>query len=513
MLAIEDDDIIVDAARSSGVSEGEVLEIFRPLVLRHPVTRRTIVDRYRIGELKLTQVRERIALGRAAGSLLRKPAVGDVVVRAVTPLSLEPSPGKPPDAAAVPARSGGASADASATELNALFDSLRGATLAARVLAYERHAAAHPGSRYSRTLLEEAAALRELIAARKAPRGSSGGEGAAPENDLPKALHFVPPDATVDHAPLSVGIELVGAAVGAVLSSRNSGEVAFRAQPMEAAGDGYYVTVIPGDRVLGPEIQYFIEATRPTGEAVPVAGSPGAPMRTRVDRVPQVAPPLAHRSSINVVTDYADYNRLRGNDRVFQTEGTFGMRFHEVGVRALRTGFGVYRGVGGSIDALDRLDLPPRNVGFTYGHVEAEFGLRPALSVVTRAVVGLGDDGTSGGGQLHLRIGSDLSTNLAFGGEVLGGVGLRGITELQLQPLGRFPVLIRSEVTNQPAGVAPSRYTRADPLGTTDIGIRAIVQVGFRPVDSLVLALRGSYQGRTIDHSGPGFGAAVEYRW
>jgi len=29
----------------------------------------------------------------------------------------------------------------------------------------------------------------------------------------------------------------------------------------------------------------------------------------------------------------------------------------------------------------------------------------------------------------------------------------------------------------------------------------------------LVISARGSYQGRTINHAGPGFGGAVTYQW
>ena len=510
VLAIEGDDVIIDVARGAGASEGDELEMFRPIALRHPVTRRAIVDRYRIGDLKLTQVRDHIALGRAAGSLLRKPSVGDIVVRRGAAPASAPPPTIPAEEGGTPEPSTRTPAGAGARELNLLFDSLHGATLARRIGAYERYAASHPASPYARTLLEESAALRELITLRASATGAGAARPSAPAE--PIALHFTAPARTVEGTPLSIGIELDGA-VGAVLSLRTAGEVAFHALPMVSAGDGYFAVVIPAESVKKPDIQYFVEATRSSGEAVTVEGTPEAPRRTRVEGVPKAVPPLSQVSSITLWTDYADYNRFEGNDRVFQTEGTFGMRFQEVGVRAVRTGFGVYRGVGGSIEALDRLGLSPRSVGFTYGHIEGEFGIKPTLSLIGRALVGLGEQGTSGGAQLHLRIGSDLATNLSFGGEVLGGIGLRAISELQLNPLARFPVLVRSEVTNQPAGARSLRATVAEASGETDIGIRAIVQVGFRPVDSLMFAVRGSYQGRTIDHSGPGFGAAVEYRW
>jgi hypothetical protein len=518
VLGIEGDDVIIatdDLAKARGLSEGDTLEIFRPIRLVHPVTRRTIVDRYRIGLLHLTQVRERIALGRTDGAPLRAPAVGDVVT--MTRADAVPAPAGPtippasagssvPLPAAVAPRGNGKPGQSpdDAVVVSSIFESLRGASLFDRIRIYEKYAAEHETSPFARTLLEEAAALRELASVRSREAHAA-----------PAAVHFRAPESTVDHAPLSVGIELRGEVTGAVLSSRNAGEVAYRAMPMQSAGRNYFVATIPRERVLGPALEYFVEATRPSGDAVLVTGTPDDPERTRVDRVPHVTPPLDHRSSVSVVTDYADYNRLRGNDRVFQTEGTFGMRFHDVGVRALRTGFGVYRGVGGSIEELDRQGMSPRDVGLTYGHIEGEFGLKPALSLIARAVVGLGEGGTSGGAQLHVRIGSDRNTNLTFGGEVLGGIGVRGITELSFQPMGRFPVLIRSEVTNQPAGARGSDPVRiaGRASGFTDVGVRAIVQVGYRPVEAFLVGIRGSYQGRTIDHSGPGAGAVLEYRW
>jgi hypothetical protein len=73
-------------------------------------------------------------------------------------------------------------------------------------------------------------------------------------------------------------------------------------------------------------------------------------------------------------------------------------------------------------------------------------------------------------------------------------------------------------VTNQPAGANPNPSTVPDPSSTValekgDIGARAIVQVGYRVVPELTVALRASYEGRTIQHAGPGAGAGVTYSW
>jgi hypothetical protein len=112
-----------------------------------------------------------------------------------------------------------------------------------------------------------------------------------------------------------------------------------------------------------------------------------------------------------------------------------------------------------------------------------------------------------------LRIGSDQGTNLMAAGEFLGGVGPRGIIQLELATFPRWPIVLRTEVTNQPAGVAPSSATPGVSADTGNVGGRGIAQLGFRVTPDFLIAVRGSFQGRTIQHAGPGFGGAVGYSW
>jgi hypothetical protein len=83
--------------------------------------------------------------------------------------------------------------------------------------------------------------------------------------------------------------------------------------------------------------------------------------------------------------------------------------------------------------------------------------------------------------------------------------------------------VLRSEVGNQPAGATPDLsevrpFEAGAPVENTsidqsDVGVRGIVQVGYRILPELVLSARASYQGRNIKHSGPGFGGAILYSW
>jgi hypothetical protein len=542
VIELSEGDIVVDLAHQRGAADGAVVELWRPITVKHPVTGQNVSDRFLIGRLKLVQVRDALSLARAEGKLARAAQVGDVVI-----LRLAKSPGPPaakpaapagvpespaPAAPPVPAPAAVANApsnaekqapceagtaaaagDADALEVSKLFDGLRGQSPRTRILAYEAYVTRKPKGRYAVVLYEEAQHLRKLVGL------LSSGE---PVETAPTRRSFQAPSEALAGTPLEIGVELEDAA-GAVFHSRNQGEVAYVSTPMQPAGDGYFTVQVPALRVRASRLEYFIEATTPSGRAVEVVGTAEAPFRLPIEPLPEPKPPQRRDAVVSVSTDYADWNNWKGNDKVWQTEGFVGMRLDDTGIRAVRTGFGVFRGVGGSLKELDEQKLGGRAVGLTYGYLEGEFGVSHFTGIIARLVVGLEDEGVSGGAQALLRLGNDRETNLQIGGEVLGSVGLRGITQLELNSFPRVPIVFRTEVTNQPAGVSkrgetvrPDNPTLPQDLTSHaqgEVGARAIAQVGYRFLPTLVVAIRGSYQGRTINHAGPGLGGAVSYHW
>ncbi|HEY6561352.1 MAG TPA: hypothetical protein VI072_28965 [Polyangiaceae bacterium] len=508
MVRVDGDDVIVDVAGKLGAAEGDRLELWRPLRLKHPVTGRMVVDRFSIGRLVLKEVRSELSLAHADGELEQPPLPGDVVVLGAKSAPEKASaPGESPPAASRATRP---RVDDASRGVMQLFERLSGADLATRVRAYEGYVRDFPDSRYAPTLHEEAMALRRLLEIhRAAPR--------------PVVVHFKAPDSAVEGLPLSLVIETRGEVTGALLHTRRPGDVAYRTTPLASRGPDYFGVTLPAERMQHPELEYFVEIVDGQGAAVSGLADAKQPGKIPVERVPRPKPPLGHASTVSVTTDYADWNRLRGNDVVWQTEGYFGLRFSDVGLRAGRTGFGVYRGVGGSLDELDREGKSARRVGLTYGYLEGELGFTPSASLIARGVIGLDDLGVAGGAQLHVRVGSDRATNLVLGGEILDGIGARLITQLELRSFERWPILFRTEVTNQPAG---SRTDESDvrpdephagientSLRRGEVGARAIAQLGYELFPELTVAARGSYQGRTINHAGPGFGGAVTYSW
>jgi hypothetical protein len=512
VIGLDGDDLILDLGAADGLAEGAVVELWRPIKIKHPVTGKVLTDRFRIGTLEIHQARKSMSLAAPSGALTRKPERGDVVLVARgAPAGSSPSPQAPATAA------GTATSpevllspdDVEARAIGVMLEQLTGADLGTRIGRYEELARIRPQGKYTRTLVEEAAALRQLLAA---DRGRGAHEAGAPKPR--QIITFIEPTNAVAGAPLRLGIELRGPLSGGVVHVRARGAPSYRSFPMTAEGKGYWGTTIPGERLDAPEVEYFIEGIGEGGRAEPVVGSSENPRSIEIHPVPKAAPPKRLDASLSLATELADYNRLRGNDRVWQTEGFFGMRFGDTGVRAVRSGFGVYRGVGGSVTELDVQHRAGRSVGLTYGYLETEIGLTRSFSLLGRLAIGLLDDGISAGGQALLRIGSDRATNLLLGGEVLGGIGIRTFAQLELAVFPRFPILVRSEVSNQPAG--SSAFTTT-PAGVAQeagqVGARGIAQLGWKALPSLTLAIRGSFQGRTINHAGPGIGAGVSYAW
>ena len=524
VVSIDGPDVVVDLGASQGAHAGDVVEIWRPIKLKHPVTGKIVTDRFRTGDLTLHQVRGNLSWARPVGTLERPVAVGDYVqfhaappraenaqVNAAPPAVSEQTAknnqtAPPPTVAAQPSQQHERPRDVDALQVAQMFEAMQGRPPLERAEQYINYLRTHR-TRFARVLWEEAALLRAQV---------EGGEGVIAESGV---VHEVTvPEVVRPDRPLVLGLWMPGKHAGAVLQVRAESEPAYHPYPMRVISPDYYEVEIPREMMKPPAIALCIERVEADGKAYPLTGSTSQPLHIWVRAEPDRSQPATHHATVRLITDYADWNRGRGNDYAWQTEGDIGFRLQDTGIRALRSGFGVYRGQGGTLAELDVQNAQPRSVGLTYGYLEGEIGFSSFAGLVLRAVVGLGEDGVTGGGQAFVRLGNDLRTNLMLGGEVLGGVGLRGIAQLELNQFERFPIVLRSEVTNQPIGTSTTEavssgtgYTTYRDREASDVGVRAIAQVGYRLMPTFIVALRGSYQGRTINHAGPGGGAALIY--
>ncbi len=55
VLTLDGGDVIVDLGTKQGIADGDTLELWRPLKVKHPVTGKLVIDRFRTGSLKVTQ--------------------------------------------------------------------------------------------------------------------------------------------------------------------------------------------------------------------------------------------------------------------------------------------------------------------------------------------------------------------------------------------------------------------------------------------------------------------------
>src|SRR5207249_3120718 len=96
-------------------------------------------------------------------------------------------------------------------------------------------------------------------------------------------------------------------------------------------------------------------------------------------------------SAVHGFFEFVDFNRFRGNDYYLLTESDFMYRLGGI-LYALRTGFGVLYGRGGSVDDLDRSNDPEKQkgheVGFNYGYFEGELHFHRLVGVAARILGG-----------------------------------------------------------------------------------------------------------------------------
>lgn len=486
LLAIDAGDLVFDVGRTS-VHDHQVVELWRPVKLKHPVTGKVVTDRFKIATVKLTDVQTVMSLGRVEQGSQRPPEPGDILVvpeDAAAPKAAPPTASPSPKAATVTV----VKAIPEQQELAELMITLQGSTPPARVAAYRAFVTDHPKSPYARTLSEEADGLERADRRR-------------PPAEIPYFVWSAPLERMRPGVEQRYAVELDERFSGAVVHVRRHGATAYRSIPLQSIGPRYWTAALPGDAIDEPAMDYFVEGIKQDGTVMPVVGTASSPREVDVDQRPLTGKRDGTLATLVLSSEIASFNVKKANDWVFQTEGAFGWRLNDTGIRAVRSGFGVLRGKGGSLDELEKLHRDPRDVGLTYGWLETEIGIAHRFSLVGRPILGLREGGMTGGVQGFFRIGNDLETNLLIGGEALGTVGLRGVVQLEWRTIPRVPIMARSEVTNQPAGVGG------------DIGARVIGQVGWEVVRNLAISARGSYQGRTIDHAGPGAGAGVSYLW
>jgi hypothetical protein len=555
VLRVDGEDIYIDAGARDGVGAGSELELLHEVVVRDPRTGTTLRDRFALGVLAVTRSGDRISVARAGAELRGRVLAGDRV-RLVSAARAFADPwaervaasrggAAPPAQPGGPARApGGATIDHDERARAAWQDTL-GKPPQQRIARWLELLAADPQTPHRAAVQREIAALEEQIAARAAAlaRASERTDTrAARIAELAAQLPGAPEGAPLAVAPLAAAvpgrpIELAFAILDpaqvarAWLYVRAPGQAGFRRIELAADGDAYLRGTIAAEQVVGPAVQWYVEAAAGSAEPAPVLGSQAEPRTITVEREVVEQPVAQGRSHIDAHVDYVDFDGELGGgfDQYYQAEIDFTYRFLEP-LYAVRLGFGTLSGTGGPKDVIDADPMDEcrdaggtyqcKRVTFSYVYTELEHRLRPNVAVMLRPQVGLvtsdveADRGsgrctssdiegcqflTGFGGRIRVRLGDEAGTNLVIGAAFTQRVGTLLEAAYHWRPTPAVPVQLSVQVTDQPV--------------PEDFGVRLIADVGWRRLPWFYPSARLSYQARDIDHAGVSGGFAMNFDW
>jgi hypothetical protein len=520
IVRIDGDDVFLDTG-SAALRLDQTLTVYRSIVVRHPVSHASLRDRFSIGTLNLQQIGDTLSLAHAAGAPTRPFEVGDVV-EAPRPTSVASATAQaqaaPVNAAPLAGTALSAAqraGDAETVDLLRYWQATLGKPPVERAGYYRAYLARWPASRRAQALSEEIAYLMNVRASAAPTSASAAQSSTASSSSAASAtmsairfapLHLARADEAVD---LAASYDTQAAPKNVTVYVRGKDEQDYAAITLRLDGRGHARGRIGAAKVQPPNLDYFVEAIGPDGTAQPVIGQANEPEEIEVIPDPDGAPVDAEPATrVRFSSEFVSFDAKTGDDYFLINEGDFFHRL-DIGVlHGMRMGYGHFLGRGGKLDADGIKVVKPDDAGFSFGFVEGELSLHRLFGLATRITVGLGRpgdlqaqrDAMAGGFQLRARIGTVDGTRLVVAGEILPELGQRAFIGLQWEADPLVPMSTEVHVTDQP-------------VGSSDVGVRLVQEVGYRFGKSFALALRPSYQLRTIRHAGPGIGLAATFDW
>lgn len=506
IVQIDGDDVVIDAGVEA-VDGARALTVYRTLEVRHPVTRKTLRDRFVIGTLSVAQTGQTLSVTRVSGTPAHPFRVGDTVE--VTRAASD-SPTVPAAVAAAPDQSSATLTDEQ--EVLRYWRATLTKTPEMRVRYYQDFLVRNPTSRYREFVQAEVTYLGELIASATANPSTTTPTHATPPPEPPAraVLTLLSPRSADEGQALEIAAHVRANAKvrSLILHARALEDSGFQDFVMDVDDRGHARVTVPASIVRAPGFAYFIVAVDTDGEVVEARGSMESPSIVTVKSTRRDAPSAEPTTRVRFTSEMVSFDGTSGRDYFLLNEGDFlyRVRFHRL--YGVRLGYGNYRGQGGTVEQLDVLREDPQPAGFTYGFVETELELHALFGVAFRATIGLGRpdnpeqerDGVTGGFQVRARIGTADATHLILAGEFLPEIGQRAYIALHYEAIQRLPMQVEVVVTDQP-------------VSSGELAVRLIYEVGYRFTDRIAVALRPSYQLRNIRHAGPGIGLAATFDW
>jgi hypothetical protein len=496
MQVADDEELFINLGTRDGLVDGAELRIFRRVVLTHPITEKSIEDRFPIGTVRVTEAGNLLSIIKNFKDLKRRPMPGDFVVAGRAPIArAKPAAECPTVAPAVPT----VAAPAEPPELTDLQSTLlasMGGTPELRIEMLSAYQARYPNGSYRSRV---AASLEEL----KAQLNVAPVAAAMVE----LRWRFDPVRKVEAQRPLSMAVAIVAPEPLETvrLLARRKGDPNWITVPMAPTGALHFTAAFPKTLLYAPgKVQYAIEAVLADGDVARIAGSLMEPLAMTVEPIPAGEGPQGP-SRADFVFRFVDFNASsQGDDQYLQTEARFRYGLNYKALHAVEVGVGLISGEGGTVaDLAAGATSDPVALGYAFAALELSLsdmvGLGGRFISGNRRTVDGSASSSSIGAQLHLRIGDDTESHLIAGIGVISNLGSRYFAEFHAKVSEKIPFTAAIEATDMPVGA--------------DFGARGSGTLGYEVTDWLTLRGEFGLNARTIKHYGYTAGGGLSFDW
>lgn len=507
IVRIEDREIYFNLGEYAGLEARGRIRIKRPIVIRHPVTRKRVKDWLPIGSAKISSVGGRLSMAVLDPDLLAQVRVGDLVEAYVEreeeiappAPAAEPAP-EQPEAAPVASEEPLPAIDADTKKVLTVWNATVGRRLEVRIAAWEEYLDRNPDSPF-------AAAVHEDLEVLRAQRERARPVELELEDRVVGGLEHRAPTRGSLHAPVPLVflIDEPDRFGAAWLHYRTRGAASYKKGRLRREGDFYLRGAIPAEAVVGPGVEYFVELASDKGDVGAAVGAPDSPKLVEVEAAPIVEKfaERSRRSRMSIRATYLDFATFDGRsgkhtDQFFSFEADFLFRLRGR-LYGIRSGMGVITGRGGFANEVYERASDAPEAGFNYGYTELEFRGGHKTAFLGRLAAGVGRDGFGLGVEGRFRLGDEDATNLTLGVTKLAEIGFLTEIRMQWDAVHRVPLGLSVALTDQPSG--------------GDLGVRLATDIGLRTFDWFQPTIRLSYQARTVVHSGLGLGLGLVFDW
>jgi|GEM_PF-3085306 len=281
---------------------------------------------------------------------------------------------------------------------------------------------------------------------------------------------------------------------------RVAGELSYQRQPMRPEPNDHFTFDVAATEVASPAMEYYLTVEDGDGHELLATGTPERPHRVGVradvfDIGAQQSRYRGHRHRLNAFGELVSFG---GEEFYAHWEADYFYRLFSTLYR-LRMGLGSYNGQGYMAPAGGGEIIPSQQdtvgVAWYYGYSEFEWRFHKYLSVMTKLMLGINNDGVGVGFEGVVRIGDELGLNLEIGGLRAADLGTSGLFRLNI-PAGRDWMF------------AGSVWVENLPLDE-ETGFRMALDANWFVTDNLSLLARIGLAARTIDRIGPNVGLGV----